>query len=79
MLAAEKAEALLLVKPQFEVGRDGIGKGGIVSDQDLLNGSVDAVAKWLDGLVGWSVNGIKPSPIKGGDGNQEFLLWGTRR
>ena len=69
---AEGGEFICLIKPQFEVGKSGIGKGGIVKDskaRDL------AVKKVLDYAVscGFSVDGIMQSPIKGGDGNVEFL------
>lgn len=74
---APKAEAVLLVKPQFEVGRAQIGKGGIVKDQAAVAVVLDRVAHDLRAL-NFEVLGIIASPIAGGDGNQEFLL-GARR
>lgn len=76
-LAAPGAFGVFLVKPQFEVGREGLGKGGIVRDPDAARAAADGIAAWL-GSTGWTVDGIAPSPIAGGDGNAEFLL-GARK
>lgn len=76
-LAAPDAWLVALVKPQFEVGRDGIGKGGIVRDPALGEKALADVVAWL-GAVGWTVDGTLPSPIAGGDGNAEYLL-GARK
>ncbi len=73
-LAAPGAFAVVLVKPQFEVGRDGIGKGGIVRDTDAAERAATAIADWVSSLPGWSVDRLVPSPLAGGDGNREFLL-----
>lgn len=72
-LAAPGACGLFLVKPQFEAGREAVGKGGLV---DPLVGEEVArdLARWVAGLGGWSVLGLEPSPITGGDGNREWLL-----
>lgn len=72
-LAAPGAVAALLVKPQFEVGRARIGKGGIVKDPAAREDAVAAVAACLEGL-GWRALGRAVSPILGGDGNEERLL-----
>ena len=77
-LAAPGAWAVLLVKPQFELGPDAVGKGGIVRDAAMAEGAVKDVAAWLEGRGGWRVAGLVASPILGGDGNREFLL-GARR
>ncbi|MCW5695926.1 MAG: TlyA family RNA methyltransferase [Bauldia sp.] len=77
-LARPGAFAVILVKPQFEVGRDGLGKGGIVRDPVLAERAATDVAGWVSGQPGWTVDGLIPSPIAGGDGNREFLL-GARR
>ncbi|HZP20322.1 MAG TPA: TlyA family RNA methyltransferase [Bauldia sp.] len=76
-LAAADAWLVALVKPQFEVGPDRIGKGGIVRDPAAARSSAAAIAGWL-GQSGWRVDGITDSPIAGGDGNREFLI-GARR
>lgn len=76
-LAAPGAEAVLLVKPQFEVGRGKIGKGGLVAQDDAESCSRD-LARWLSDQPGWQVLGLHPSPISGGDGNAEFLLAGRK-
>jgi 23S rRNA (cytidine1920-2'-O)/16S rRNA (cytidine1409-2'-O)-methyltransferase len=76
-LAAATADLIALVKPQFEVGRGGIGKGGIVRDPALHAAACRDAEALVVGL-GWQVRGTVPSPITGGDGNREFLL-GARR
>ncbi|MGQ7792188.1 TlyA family RNA methyltransferase [Faunimonas sp. B44] len=73
-LAAPGAFAVLLVKPQFEVGREGIGKGGIVRDPALAEEAVQRAAAWVAAQPGWRIDGLVPSPVAGGDGNCEFLL-----
>lgn len=78
-LADPGAPCVLLVKPQFEAGREAIGKGGILRDpKDGIRVAND-LRDWLEGLPGWSALGLCPSPIEGGDGNREFLLVGLKR
>lgn len=76
-LAAPGANLVALVKPQFEVGRKALGKGGIVRDPAAADSAARAIADWLAGR-GWTIVGLIDSPIAGGDGNREFLL-GARR
>ncbi|RDE10559.1 TlyA family RNA methyltransferase [Pelagibacterium lacus] len=71
-LCAPGAEALLLIKPQFEVGRDHIGKGGIVLPDAPVAAAVSAVIAHMGGL-GWGFLGRWDSPVRGGDGNAEIL------
>jgi|TARA_A100001391_G_scaffold184988_2_gene153257 23S rRNA (cytidine1920-2'-O)/16S rRNA (cytidine1409-2'-O)-methyltransferase len=71
-LCVPGAPAILLIKPQFEVGRDNIGKGGIVLPGPHIEAAVEAVLAHM-GALGWEKAGLWPSPIKGGDGNGEFL------
>ena len=71
------ADVLMLVKPQFELQPEDIGKGGLVKDPNAF----ERVREQLK--VAASANGLQwrdffESPIKGGDGNREFLLWATR-
>jgi 23S rRNA (cytidine1920-2'-O)/16S rRNA (cytidine1409-2'-O)-methyltransferase len=66
------AEAVILIKPQFEVGREKIGKGGIVSDAAAIDGAQDMVTGFLAG-EGWRLRIALPSPITGGDGNRETV------
>lgn len=73
-LAATGAWGLFLVKPQFEVGRDAIAKGGIVRDKALALAAAQDIAGWLGTRPGWRALGLHPSPIEGADGNREFLL-----
>ena len=71
--AAPAARLLALIKPQFEAGRDEVGKGGVVRDP-LVHARVCAgVSEWLSGL-GWTIGGIVESPITGPEGNVEFLI-----
>ncbi|MFM9828941.1 MAG: TlyA family RNA methyltransferase [Sphingomonas sp.] len=71
--AAAGARALVLVKPQFEAGREEVGKGGVVRDPLIHQRVCDAASAWF-GDNGWLVEGITPSPITGPEGNIEFLL-----
>jgi 23S rRNA (cytidine1920-2'-O)/16S rRNA (cytidine1409-2'-O)-methyltransferase len=73
-LAAPGAWLAALVKPQFEVGRGGVGKGGIVREAAARQQAVDTVTAWLSAQPGWRIAGVVPSPIKGGSGNEEYLL-----
>lgn len=77
-LATPGAWGVFLVKPQFEVGRRRVGKGGIVRDAAAAREAADAIAAWLADETGWTVDGLVESPIPGGDGNREFLL-GARK
>ena len=76
-LAAPGADLIALVKPQFEVGPERVGKGGVVRDAAARAGSVTAVRTWLV-KEGWSVRAEAESPITGGDGNAEFLIWSVQ-
>ena len=76
-LAAPQCQLVALIKPQFEVGRGEVGKGGVVRDPVLHQRVCDEVAQWLSGS-GWTVRGIVPSPITGPEGNVEFLIWASR-
>jgi len=73
-LADDNAWGVFLVKPQFEVGRINIGKGGIVRDPTQARGAAEAIARFVEAKIGWVVDGIIASPIAGGDGNREFLI-----
>ena len=77
-LAAPGACAVLLVKPQFEAGREAIGKGGLLKDPSLGERIAADMATWLETQAGWRTLGVAPSPIEGGDGNREYLLGGRK-
>ena len=66
------ADAVVLVKPQFEVGRDKVGKGGIVTDAAAIARARDEVIAFF-AAEGWSLRQTLPSPISGGDGNKEIV------
>lgn len=76
-LAAPGAEGVFLVKPQFEAGREHIGKGGLV-DPDLAKETAIGLQNWLATVPGWTAGKLVPSPVKGGDGNAEWLLHGRK-
>jgi 23S rRNA (cytidine1920-2'-O)/16S rRNA (cytidine1409-2'-O)-methyltransferase len=72
------ARLVALIKPQFEVGKGRVGKGGVVRDPELHREVCETVSAWLTGLEGWSLLGIAESPILGPEGNREFLIGGAR-
>ena len=76
-LAGDGAWCVALVKPQFEVGRAHIGKGGIVKDEAAKHAAVQRVSDCFE-AEGWAVLGSLPSPVKGQDGNEETLLAAKR-
>jgi 23S rRNA (cytidine1920-2'-O)/16S rRNA (cytidine1409-2'-O)-methyltransferase len=77
-LAAPSANCVFLVKPQFEAGREAIGKGGILKDPAEGPRIVEKLRAWLDAFPGWRALGVCDSPVAGGDGNREFLLAGVK-
>lgn len=76
-LAAPAARLMALIKPQFEAGREAVGKGGVVRDPAVHDQVCDDVVAWL-GKGGWAVQGVTPSPITGPEGNIEFLVAAAR-
>ena len=77
-LAAPGADLITLVKPQFEAaGPKAVGKKGVVKDPEAHAAAVQGVRDWLEGRD-WTVLAAVESPITGGDGNVEFLLWARR-
>ena len=76
-LAEPRCRLVALIKPQFEVGREEVGKKGVVSDPMLHDRVCGEVRQWIEGL-GFDVQGIVESPIKGPEGNIEFLISAQR-
>ena len=77
-LATPDADLITLVKPQFEgAGPQDAGKKGVVKDPEAHAAAVEGVRVWLES-VGWKVLEVAESPITGGDGNIEFLMWAKR-
>lgn len=74
VVAADRADFVLLVKPQFEVGKDLVGAGGVVRDPELRAGAVTGAARRALEL-GLTVRGVTASPLPGPSGNVEYLLW----
>ncbi len=74
--AKADAQLVALIKPQFEAGREEVGKGGVVRDEAVHKRVCDEVTAWLE-ICGWAVRGLTTSPITGPQGNVEFLIWAT--
>ncbi|HUI67144.1 MAG TPA: TlyA family RNA methyltransferase [Nitrospirota bacterium] len=72
------AEIIALIKPQFEVGKGRVGKGGIVRDEAARTAVVNRITDYFRGL-GLEVKGVIPSPITGQDGNVEYLIYALRQ
>ncbi len=73
-LAAPGASLVALIKPQFEVGKGKVGKGGIVRDTAQHDEVCKRIESWLAAQGGWRVLGLTTSPVTGADGNKEFLI-----
>ncbi|WP_299004218.1 TlyA family RNA methyltransferase [uncultured Caulobacter sp.] len=77
-LAAQGADLVALIKPQFEAGREHVGKGGLVKDPEVIARVEREIVSFLES-AGWSVKGLAESPITGGEGQVERLVWATKR
>lgn len=77
-IVASRADLVTLVKPQFEVGKDNIGRGGLVRDPETAKQALDTVAGWIESQD-WRVIATDVSPVKGGDGNTEYLLHASKK
>ena len=73
-LAANDARLVALIKPQFEAGREHVGKGGIVRDPVVHAAVCARISAWIAARPGWTVLGVTDSPITGQEGNREFLI-----
>jgi len=78
-LAAPGARLVALIKPQFEVGPGKVGKGGVVRDPVLHREVCERVSTWLDAQPLWHVEGFTESPLRGPQGNVEFLIFARRQ
>ena len=74
-LAAAGAALVALVKPQFEAGREHVGKSGVVRDPAIHIAVCERAAEWVGAQPGWTVIGVVESPILGPEGNREFFLY----
>ncbi|MBL4837848.1 MAG: TlyA family RNA methyltransferase [Kordiimonadaceae bacterium] len=74
----DNGRLIALIKPQFEVGKGNVGKGGVVRDPALHQAVCDDIEAWLNAMPGWQAKGITESPIKGPEGNIEFLIYGIK-
>lgn len=74
-LCLKRGDALVLIKPQFELQPEDIGPGGIVRDPALHRRAVDSIRTFVTDELNRSWMGCEPSPITGTDGNHEFLAW----
>jgi 23S rRNA (cytidine1920-2'-O)/16S rRNA (cytidine1409-2'-O)-methyltransferase len=77
-LAGARSALVALVKPQFEAGPQDVGKGGVVRDPAVHRAVCERAAIWIGAQPGWNVVGIVDSPIRGPEGNREFLLYARR-
>ncbi len=73
-LAASGCWLVALIKPQFEVGREAVGKRGVVRDDVARLNAAETVRSWLGGHTGWQIKGVILSPIRGKNGNYEYLI-----
>jgi len=78
-LCAPGAWAVALIKPQFEAGREHVGKGGIVRDPAVHEAVCARISAWIATRPGWTVLGVTDSPITGQEGNREFLIAASRQ
>jgi len=69
-----EGDMVFMVKPQFEVGKERVGKGGVVRDAKLRSQAVTAVAEAAAG-IGWGAQGVSTSQLPGPSGNIEYFLW----
>lgn len=76
-LAASGADLVALIKPQFEAGREHVGKGGLVKDPETIARVEGEIVAFLE-ASGWTVKGLGESPIAGGDGQVEKLVWAVK-
>ncbi len=77
-LAVPGARLVALVKPQFEAGREQVGKGGIVRNAQVREDVCSRTTAWLAAQPGWRVLGLMQSPLTGADGNIEYLISGAK-
>ena len=78
-LAVEGAFGVFLIKPQFEVGKDGIAKDGLLKNEDDGPRMARELEQWLNTETGWQSLGVTPSPLEGGDGTLEYLMAAHKR
>jgi 23S rRNA (cytidine1920-2'-O)/16S rRNA (cytidine1409-2'-O)-methyltransferase len=77
-LTAPGARLVALIKPQFQAGRDKVGRGGVVRDPAVHDAVCAGVREWIEAQPGWRVIGLTESPIQGPKGNREFLIAARR-
>jgi 23S rRNA (cytidine1920-2'-O)/16S rRNA (cytidine1409-2'-O)-methyltransferase len=77
-LTKPQARLVALIKPQFEVGKGRVGKGGVVREPELHAEVCQRISRWLAAQPAWQVEGIVESPILGPEGNKEFLIIGRK-
>lgn len=76
---ADDGMVVPLIKPQFELSRQEVARGGIVREPELHDKAVSKIRNFIDQQDGWEWRGVMSSPIKGSDGNREFLAWLVKR
>lgn len=78
-LTKPNAFLVALIKPQFQVGRGDVGKGGVVRDPELHQKVCEEVHNWIESLPDWQAVGLAESPITGPEGNKEFLIGAVKQ
>lgn len=78
-LLRDGGRLIALIKPQFEVGKENVGKGGVVRDPALHEAVCEDIQNWLESHGHWHIFGVTTSPIKGPEGNVEFLIAAEKR
>lgn len=76
---ADDGMVVPLIKPQFELSRQEVARGGIVREPELHDKAIAKIRNFIDQQDGWEWRGVMSSPIKGSDGNREFLAWLVKR
>jgi 23S rRNA (cytidine1920-2'-O)/16S rRNA (cytidine1409-2'-O)-methyltransferase len=77
-LLKDNAHLIALIKPQFEAGREQVGKGGVIRDPAVHESVITGISSFLSDLA-LDVDGVIPSPVKGAKGNQEYLIHAMRK
>ena len=77
-LTSNKAQLVALIKPQFEVGKKEVSRGGIVRDESVRKKCCTEIHNWLESKMNWKVMNVIESPIKGAKGNIEYFIYAKK-
>jgi len=76
--ARQGCDLIALIKPQFELGSEALNRKGVVKTDKLRQQAVDKISEWFQTVKGWKVCGVMDSPIAGGNGNREYLIYAKK-